>query len=582
MFKRSLRGDSQKNTDGNDGHKEPGDGKKPVTDIIRSGHRERMKAEIQTRRTALEQWYEDLAQKSLVTGEKMKGKIADWEKTCPDSTEKAQVTASQRERIEKLTGYHQTTTNTFKQALQDIDTKEYSAYARLRNQDLKDYQSLLTEWEYKRENTQQIHRDAWKQLDSDVVLELHQYHRMEAAGRKANEIQKGLTHMAGWDAHYRKLALSNIDAWEKISPSRDRTDGMKREVEELYNRHNQSFRFASQWQDLNNRHFSREEMRASHHLVAREAFLDSWQGYIDTQGPIHGQEWIELNERQRHHRQQEIGIRQSALRERFADLTQSLAQYSETRQKQISRWEIFQPGDRAARTPLANILRERVDALHVMQTQNIQVDRARFEQTLQDFNHRNFSAAEISTNRDLIEQANLLNTWNNHIDTLSSIQQARGEFIDRTLAPGESTSIVPSTDEREHAGNGGTRAQRQEAIATQRRALGERFTSLTTSARNYYRRELETGAAPRERVRALRDIHIQEAQGYNAYFEKALENISNRTFNAEEISTNHDLTIHETFLTRWREHIGTLTAIHQQERDYIEESQTPGQGHLIH
>lgn len=569
MFRHSLKGDSQQGgRDGNDGSRTPGDEKKSVADIVRRGQREGLKKEIRTRQNNLEQWYGDLTTASFNTGDSMKRKITDWRKTCSDGAQKEQIITSQWERIETLKGYHQNANNAFRQELQGLQANEYSSYALLRNHDLKDYQAALTRWEERKIDVQRTQESAWKQLDADVAWELGQHSRMEALGKQVGEIKQGLTHLVGWDAHYRKLAVSNIDAWEKVTPSDARMGEMRRGVEELYRRHDQTPHFEDQWHRLKNREFSADELRANHYLIAYETLLSRWQRDVDALGPIYMQDWTEQNQRLRQIMQEETGARQFAFREWLNKHPQSLEPHTSTQLGEIYEWEHFRPGAAPAeRMPLANILRGRIQAMHDIHTQIIQTEKSDFEQALQNLGNRRFRPEDIESNRDIIEHVNILDTHNRRAHIATSLHTKRYEHTTELIDLKENLASAPPANE------GGTREQRLEAIKTQQRALKEQFKTLTTSVSNYYRNELEKSNKPGDLVRTLRDIQTQDIKENNNFFNLVLDKFNSRHFTPKEVGTNRDLVARAALLTRWQEHIATLGTIHEQERSYANELQ---------
>jgi hypothetical protein len=238
----------------------------------------------------------------------------------------------------------------------------------------------------------------------------------------------------------------------------------------------------------------------------------------------------------------ELTEKHTAQKERLNNLTSPIDDYSQTESQHIYMWEKLTPGNPEGRSHLADAQRERVQALHDMQLQDVQTDRIGFEQALQKLDRRQFSNEEMRTNRDITTYGTLLNTWSRHIDTLASIQQARREYVSSSLALERGQSIGSSTNEGEGDLNRGAQEPGIEA-------LRQRFTSLTNDIRAYYRRELERPGPVRERVRTLRDMQLQDIQAERTRFERALPNLDGR-----------------------QERLATLDTLHRQEREYLSAS----------
>jgi len=580
MLKRSLKPGGDKRRDGSDDQKKPGDGKTRITDFFQVGHEEEKKRERESKRAELKQKHSNI--KDMTDSRFMlEMQIIDaWEKAEPRTHAKYIEANALRSRVAEVHEGRFQANGSFEKYLTELD--QLAERDNQRGSLSKTFKKTFSEEVSYDEQFRSVEgildaiqaasTTTWDALAKEMVWKRERHDKTSQLVTRENAVTAALADLASRAAESSKPMLSDIDVWEEIGSHSDLADSLRGQVTALYNHYNQAAHFLAQQREVAERPFSNEQKRANEDLTAREALLTVWETHIYTQQADYEGRWEALRQRLREPLEQVLGAKQTALRERSGDQADSIDSYSKTEAQKIEQWEFFNPGKRDERASSATLQRELVQALRDFQLQGLQAGRANFEQALQSFNRRQFSNEEMRMNHDIAAYRELLNTWEERINTLAAIQQVRREYVSNSLTLELWQPIVARTNEGGSELNRGTREQRREAIAAQQATLRGRFTALTADIRAYYGRELEQTDSPRERVQALRDFQLQSVRADRASFERALQNLDRRQFSNEDVLANRDLTTYENVLNRWQEHIATLDGLHQRERNYVSDS----------
>ncbi|GHO97777.1 hypothetical protein KSF_078250 [Reticulibacter mediterranei] len=579
---------SDQRRDGSDDKKKSGS-QGQSSDFYKLGHREsKKKQERQEKRAQLEQKHKPLKEETDSNSALEIQKINEWEQTGPRTHAKSMEADALRSRVSAVYKERSQANASFEENLRELDQlaerddqKSLSKTLKKPFSEEMSYDERFSSAEAILEATQAANTASWKNLAKEMAWKRERHDRTSQIEKRANLVNTILTDLGRRATESSRSALGNIDAWKQIDPRGDLAEILRGEVKALYDRYNRASQFQAQQHELGKRHFSAEDMRANRDLTVREGSLTEWEGRLHTLETGYEREWNALHQRLRKPVQKALETKQTALRERLDDLTDSINDYRETKLEKITARELTHLGE--PDTPsLVKRQRERVQALLNTQNRDVQANNARFEQVLQKFDNIPFTPEDMRTNRDLSASRDLFNMWENHIAALEGIHAQEREYLSASLALERGEPVVPSTNAGgESVHNTETREQRVQAIVTQRSQLSEQLTSLRNNVRAYYQREREQHDSPRESVQALYDIQIQDVQATTERFERALRTLDERRFRAEDRSANRDLIASENLLRTWKAYIAALESLHAQEREYLNASLAQEQNQTI-
>jgi hypothetical protein len=339
---------------------------------------------------------------------------------------------------------HYDQTSYFLAQQRELAERPFSNEQKRANDDLTAREDLLTAWEQHVHILKADYERAWNELHQRIrepVLEVLEVKQIALRERPDN-----LTRSIG---SYSETEAQKIDQWEFFGPgNRDERASLantqKEKVSALHDFHTQGVQaerasFERALQNLNRRQFSNEDVLANRDITEYRNLLNTWNKHIDTLSAIQqarrkyvndslalernqpivsptSEGESELNRGTRDQRIAAIEVQRSAMEGKLASLTANIRAYY--------RSEVERPGP----------VRERVRALRDLQSQDVQTERANFEQALQNLGGRRFSNEDILANRDIAAYENLYNTWQEHIDMLDNLHMQEQTHLSASLA----------------------------------------------------------------------------------------------------------------------------------------------------